>query len=57
MALLDLGELLDEELYRTWAEAKNLKRIVIVNGLKPGQLTTALDGGDAGTVITKGGGK
>jgi molybdenum storage protein len=45
--------ILDEELYRTWAEAKNLKRIVIVNGLKPGQLTRALDGEDVGTVITK----
>lgn len=47
--------ILDEELYRTWAEAKNLKRVVIVNGLKPGQLTKALDGEDVGTVITKGG--
>jgi len=45
--------ILDEELYRTWAEAKNLKRVVIVNGLKPGQLTKALDGEDVGTVITK----
>ena len=47
--------ILDEELYRTWAEAKNLKRVVIVNGLVPGQLTKALDGEDVGTVITKGG--
>ncbi len=47
--------ILDEELYRTWAEAKNLKRIVICNGLKAGQLTRALDGEDVGTVITKGG--
>ncbi len=47
--------ILDEELYRTWYEAKNLKRVVIVNGLKPGQLTKALDGEDVGTVITKGG--
>jgi molybdenum storage protein len=45
--------ILDEELYRTWAEAKNLQRVVIVNGLKPGQLTKALDGEDVGTVITK----
>src|SRR5580765_1015356 len=30
--------ILDEELYRTWLEAKNLKRIVIVNGLTRGQL-------------------
>jgi molybdenum storage protein len=47
--------ILDEEMYRTWHEAKNLKRVVIVNGLKPGQLTRALDGEDVGTVITKGG--
>jgi molybdenum storage protein len=47
--------ILDEELFRTWAEAKNLKRIVIVNGLVPGELTKALDGEDVGTVITKGG--
>ena len=45
--------ILDEELYRTWAEAKNVKRLVIVNGLVPGQLTRALDGEDVGTVITK----
>jgi len=47
--------ILDEEMYRTWHEAKNLKRVVIVNGLKPGQLTRALDGEDVGTIITKGG--
>lgn len=47
--------ILDEEMFRTWAEAKNLKRVVIVNGLVPGQLTKALDGEDVGTVITKGG--
>ena len=45
--------ILDEELYRTWHEAKNLKRIMIVNGLKQGQLTRALDGEEVGTVITK----
>lgn len=49
--------ILDEELYRSWNEAKNLKRVVIVNGLKPGMLTRALDGEDVGTVITKGGAK
>jgi molybdenum storage protein len=46
--------ILDEEMFRTWHEAKNLKRIVIVNGLEPGQLTAALDGKDVGTVITTG---
>lgn len=44
--------ILDEELYRTWADAKNLKRVQIVNGLKRGQLLRALDGEDVGTVIT-----
>jgi len=47
--------ILDHELYRTWAEARNVKRLVIVNGLKPGQLTKALAGENVGTVITKGG--
>jgi molybdenum storage protein len=46
--------ILDEELYRTWHEAKNLKKVIIVNGLVPGQLTRALDGEDVGTIITKG---
>ena len=45
--------ILDEELYRSWHEAKNLQRVVIVNGLKPGLLTRALDGEDVGTVIVK----
>jgi molybdenum storage protein len=45
--------ILDEELYRSWALAKNLRRVVIVNGLKPGQLTRALAGEDVGTVITR----
>jgi molybdenum storage protein len=45
--------ILDEELFRTWHAAKNLRRVVIVNGLVPGQLTRALDGEDVGTVITK----
>ncbi|HEY6036827.1 MAG TPA: hypothetical protein VIV58_21260, partial [Kofleriaceae bacterium] len=52
----DLPEenILDQELYRTWAEARNVKRVVIVNGLVPGQLTKALAGENVGTVITKG---
>jgi molybdenum storage protein len=45
--------ILDEELFRAWASAKNVTRIVIVNGLERGQLTRALDGEDVGTVITK----
>jgi molybdenum storage protein len=45
--------ILDQELFHAWQHAKNLKRIVIVNGLVPGQLTRALRGEDVGTVITK----
>jgi molybdenum storage protein len=45
--------IVDEELFRAWAHAKNLTRVVIVNGLKRGELTRALDGEDVGTVITK----
>jgi molybdenum storage protein len=45
--------ILDQELFRAWQHAKNLKRIVIINGLVRGQLTRALAGEDVGTVITK----
>lgn len=45
--------ILDEELFHAWRTAKNLRRIVIINGLKPGLLARALDGEDVGTVITK----
>jgi molybdenum storage protein len=45
--------ILDEQLFRTWATAKNVRRIQIVNGLVPGQLSAALRGEDAGTVIVK----
>lgn len=48
--------ILDRELYMQWASSKNLKRISIINGLVPGQLTRALNGDDVGTVITKDGG-
>ena len=54
LARMPAENILDEELYRTWAEAKNIKRVAIVNGLVPGQLTRALAGEDVGTVITKG---
>ena len=45
--------ILDRELFHAWQTAKNLKRIVIINGLKRGELTRALRGEDVGTVITK----
>ena len=46
--------ILDAELFQAWKHAKNLERIVIINGLERGQLTRALRGEDVGTVITKG---
>ena len=45
--------ILDEELFRAWKHAKNTKRIAIVNGLKRGELSKAVRGEDAGTVVTK----
>jgi molybdenum storage protein len=45
--------ILDLELYEAFATSKNVKRIVIVNGLVRGQLAAALRGEDVGTVITK----
>jgi len=45
--------ILDEELFRTWKNARNLKKLTIINGLVRGQLTRALAGEDVGTVITK----
>lgn len=53
LKIMPAENILDEELYRTWAQAKNVTRIVIVNGLKPGQLTRALAGESVGTVITR----
>jgi molybdenum storage protein len=50
---LPADNILDRELYHAWSRAKNLSRITIVNGLKPGQLTRAIYGDDVGTVITK----
>lgn len=47
--------ILDRELFFAWRSAKNLKRVQIVNGLVPSNLTRALNGEDVGTVIVKGG--
>jgi molybdenum storage protein len=44
---------LDLELYDAFATAKNVKRVVIVNGLQRGQLAAAVRGEDVGTVIYK----
>ncbi|MBK7072430.1 MAG: uridine kinase [Myxococcales bacterium] len=49
--------ILDAELFRAWSTAKNITRIQIVNGLKPGMLTAAIRGEDVGTVIVKEGGR
>ncbi len=53
MTQFPVDNILDQELFHAWKSAKNLKRIVIVNGLVPGQLTRALAGEDVGTVIVK----
>ncbi len=45
--------ILDVELFRAWKHAKNTKRIAIVNGLVRGELTKAVRGQAAGTVVTK----
>jgi molybdenum storage protein len=45
--------ILDRMLFTQWRDSKNVKRVQIVNGLVPGQLTLALRGEDVGTVITK----
>jgi molybdenum storage protein len=45
--------ILDQELFATWENARNVKRIQIVNGLVRGQLTRAVKGEDVGTVIIK----
>src|SRR5258706_53212 len=53
MPQLPDDNILDRELFHAWSHAKNLTRIAIVNGLKPGQLTRAIRGEDVGTVIVK----
>lgn len=53
--LADMPEelILDQMLFEAWRSARHVKRIQIVNGLKRGELTRALAGEDAGTVIEK----
>jgi molybdenum storage protein len=53
MKQLPEENILDRELFHAWQHAKNLKRVVIVNGLVRGNLTRALRGEDVGTVIVK----
>ena len=45
--------ILDRQLFSVWKDARHVKEVQIVNGLKPGQLTRALSGEAVGTVITK----
>jgi len=45
--------ILDRQLFEVWETARHVRRVQIVNGLRPGQLTAALEGKDVGTVITK----
>lgn len=48
------GELiLDRLLFSAWRTARHVKRVQIVNGLKPGNVARALAGEDVGTVITR----
>jgi molybdenum storage protein len=53
MRQLPEDNILDRELFHAWTQAKNLRRITIVNGLVRGQLTRAMHGEDVGTVIVK----
>ncbi len=45
--------ILDRQLFSAWKAARHVKRIQIVNGLKRGELTRALAGEKAGTVIER----
>jgi molybdenum storage protein len=53
MQQLPEENILDRELFHAWQHAKNVERVVIVNGLVRGNLTRALRGEDVGTVIVK----
>jgi molybdenum storage protein len=46
--------ILDRQLFFAWRAARHVRRVQIVNGLKRGELTRALAGEDAGTVIERG---
>jgi molybdenum storage protein len=45
--------ILDRELFSAWRAARHVRRIQIVNGLRPGELSRALAGEDVGTLIEK----
>ena len=43
--------IIDRQLFSAWKNARHIRRVQIVNGLKRGQLTRAMAGEDVGTVI------
>ena len=45
--------IVDRQLFTSWREARHVREVQIVNGLRPGELARALAGEDVGTVITK----
>ena len=45
--------ILDRQLFDAWKVARHVERVQIVNGLRPGELTRAMNGEDAGTVIER----
>jgi molybdenum storage protein len=45
--------IIDRQLFTAWKTARHVREVHIVNGLKKGELTRALNGEDVGTVITK----
>jgi len=45
--------IIDRQLFGAWKNARHVREVHIINGLKKGELTRALDGEDVGTVITK----
>ncbi|MEO7111188.1 MAG: uridine kinase [Polyangiaceae bacterium] len=45
--------IIDRQLFSAWKNARHVREVHIVNGLKKGELTRALAGEDVGTVITK----
>jgi molybdenum storage protein len=45
--------ILDHQLFECWRTARHVREVQIVNGLRRGELTRALEGEDVGTVITK----
>jgi len=46
--------ILDHQLFHAWKNARHVKRVQIVNGLREGMLARAMAGEEVGTVIDKG---